>query len=372
MINEEIYDLTGGIRSRAEKLAYQYAQVSRSYQMPNLFEPMRVLQQREFIEQYSRGENPFPKSIEIDPTNFCNHDCPFCIYSSLHKEHHKERIPNDKLFSLLHECHELGVESALLIGGGEPLAHTKTVSAIKYGNELGLSMGLVTNGSLIKPQDFETLRMHATYVRVSLDSGSPESHHILHGSTDFNHVIENIQKLSEKPRKVTVGVSFFVNEVNVHETVKTVRLVKSLGVDYIQIKTYAGIGIPDEWYEILLDEIESSLTEATPEFSIYIMDNIFNRNQYQVRDYRQCHWQAFKTIIGADGDVYLCTQKRGKKDASIGNINQSSLSEIWQSRHRKDVVQGVCLKDCPYCVHHTQNSIIDFLSSTTSYHSKFY
>jgi GTP 3',8-cyclase len=372
MINEEIYDLSGGIRTQSERIAYLYSEVSKKYQMRYLFEPMRVLEQKDFIEQYVRGENPFPKSIEIDPTNFCNHDCPFCIYSSLHKEHARERLKNDKLFRLIQECKELGVESILFIGGGEPLAHNKTVDAIKYGNELGMSIGLVTNGSLISTDDVEVLQQNATYVRVSLDGGSAESHKVMHQSNDFDKIIENLSRIAKKPRKSTVGVSYFVNHINVHETLKAVKLVKSTGADYIQIKTYLGIGIANGWYPVLLNEIEEAIKEASGLFSVYVMDNIFDTSQHQVRNYEKCHWQAFKTIIGANGNVYLCTQKRGRENASIGNVNDHSLKDIWDSVYRQETIKNICLSNCPYCAHHTQNKLIDFFASNSEYHAKFY
>lgn len=372
MINENIYNISGGIRKESERIAYLYGDIEKKHRYRYLFDPLRVLNQTSFIASYAKGENPFPWSIEIDPTNFCNHDCPFCIYSSMHKSGHKERMPDRALFDIIAQAYELGTRSILFIGGGEPMSHSKTVEAIVFANELGLSVGLVTNGTLIKPGDIDLLKNYATYVRISLDSGSAQTHNEMHRSKDYDQVIANVKSLSTKPRRSTIGISYFVSELNFHEVSKTTATIKSLGADYIQFKTYAGIGISSDWYQILLNEIEKSLALCDADFDVYVMDNIFDTNTFQARTYSKCHWQAFKTIINADGNVYLCTQKRGKFDAVIGNVYHQTLKEIWQGDKRKEAIESMVLSECPYCVHHSQNKIIEFLVSTIDTHKGFY
>ncbi|MCC6280914.1 MAG: radical SAM protein [Saprospiraceae bacterium] len=372
MINEDIYDISSGIRSDSERVAYLYSEVEKKHNRRFLFEPFRVLGQPDFLSRYSNGENPFPKSIEIDPTNFCNHDCPFCIYSSLHKPGHKERMKEDKLFEVISEAHTLGVESILFIGGGEPLGHSKTVDAIEYANGLGISVGLVTNGALMRTRDVGIIKKNATYVRFSIDSGTADTHKVMHQSNDFNRVISNLKLVASKPRKSTIGVSYFISEVNFHELSLAASLAKSAGADYIQFKTYAGIGISDNWYSLLLKEIEKVITFSGDSFDVHVMENVFNRGAFQSRDYSKCHWQGFKTIIGADGNMYLCTQKRGKADAVIGNIYENTLKEIWGSEQRERVVNSIILEKCPFCVHNTQNKLIEFLGVSGNTHTNFY
>ena len=372
MINEDIYYVSGGIRNESERLAYLYGDIEKKHKYRFLFDPLRLLNQTDFIKSYINGDNPFPWSIEVDPTNFCNHDCPFCIYSSLHRASHKERMPDEVLFNIISEAYELGTRSILFIGGGEPLSHSKTVDACVYAKELGLSVGVVTNGGIVKPRDTSKLKNYTTYIRISLDAGSAQTHREMHHSGDFNQVIANMKALSSKPRAATIGVSYFISAINVHEASKTADLVKSLGADYIQFKTYAGIGIEQTWYDILLQEIEKAILLSDDNFDVYVMDNLFDTNTFQARTYSKCHWQAFKTIINADGNVYLCTQKRGKQDSIIGNIYHQTLKEIWQGDQRKEVVKSILLSECPYCVHHNQNRIIEFLSSTMYTHKGFY
>jgi len=86
MIAENIADITGGIHGLAEKVANRYAAIERRHRFRFLFDPLRILEQTDFIQCYLAGENPFTPSVELDPFNACNHDCGFCIYRSMHQK----------------------------------------------------------------------------------------------------------------------------------------------------------------------------------------------------------------------------------------------------------------------------------------------
>src|SRR5437762_9589828 len=80
MVAESVADITAGIRGLAERVAYRYAGIERRHRFRFLFDPLRMLEQTDFMQRYLAGENPFPLSVELDPSNACNHDCCFCIY----------------------------------------------------------------------------------------------------------------------------------------------------------------------------------------------------------------------------------------------------------------------------------------------------
>ena len=53
--------------------------------MSEIFNPQnKILCHLHKIEEYFKGKNPSPITIEIDPSNACNHSCPFCISGHLH------------------------------------------------------------------------------------------------------------------------------------------------------------------------------------------------------------------------------------------------------------------------------------------------
>ncbi len=372
MINEDVATLTSGIRTLAEDVGYKYAAIERTHRFRFLFDPMRLLAQDAQLLAYLDGNNAFPVSVELDPSNVCNHDCSFCIYHSMHSAERGERLETAALFRVIDELAELGCQSILFVGGGEPMTHPATVDAIERAAGHGMSVGLVTNGSRVFPEHAARLKQAATYVRFSLDAADPRLHARLHRNDDHHRIIANLRALAKADGPCTVGTGFFINEVNVGDILACGRLVKDCGADYIQYKSYSGVAIAPELHERMLRELAEAIELDDETFDVHIVDRIFDNAVHQVRGYSRCHWQAFKPVIGADGSVYLCAQKRTSTDGIIGNVTTASLSEIWHGEQRRQVLTELDLKRCPFCVHDRQNKLIEFLGSFTAPHRAFF
>jgi MoaA/NifB/PqqE/SkfB family radical SAM enzyme len=377
VIAEDVAELTSGARSPAEVLGYRYADIERNHRFRFMFDPLRILEQREAISAYAAGEDPFPTSVEIDPSNACGHHCTFCIYSSLHSKERSERMASDRLVSLIEELAQLGVTSVLFVGGGEPMTHPGTVDAIELAAARGMSVGLVTNGSQVYPDRGSRLKSAATYVRFSLDAADPKLHAALHGNDDHHRIIRNLRALAAAEGPCTVGTGFFINDDNVHDLFACGEMVKECGADYIQYKSYSGVAISPQLHERMLTELDKALDLDDETFDVHIVRRIFDNNTHQVRGYSGCHWQQFKPVIGADGNVFLCAQKRTRTDAGpgiagvIGNINHATFAEIWRGEQRRQVLEQLQLKSCPSCVHHAQNEALEFLTRFQAPHGTF-
>ncbi|AJF70331.1 radical SAM protein [Streptomyces vietnamensis] len=377
-INEDVAVLTSGARTPAEELGYRYAAIERQHRFRYLFEPLRLLQQQDTIRAYAAGQDPFPTSVEIDPANSCNHHCSFCIYSSLHSKGRSERMDTDRLMDLVDELAGLGVTSALYVGGGEPMTHPATVDAIERSARHGMSVGLVTNGARVFPELGERLKKAATYVRFSFDAADPALHARLHGNDDHHRIIANLRALAAADGPCTVGTGYFINDDNVHDLVACGRLVKDAGADYIQYKSYSGVAIEPALHAKMLAGLGEALDLDDDTFDVHIVKRIFDNAVHQVRGYTRCHWQQFKPVIGADGNVFLCAQKRTRTDAGdgiagvIGNIYDSSFEEIWRGEQRRRVLAELRLKDCPFCVHHDQNQLLEFATEFAAPHGSFF
>jgi MoaA/NifB/PqqE/SkfB family radical SAM enzyme len=82
-------------------------------------------------------------------------------------------------------------------------------------------------------------------------------------------------------------------------------------------------------------------------------------------------------VIGADGDVFLCAQKRTRTQDGegiagvIGNVLDHTFEEVWRGERRREVLRALSLKDCPFCVHHPQNQLLEFLGSFQAPHGSF-
>jgi cyclic pyranopterin phosphate synthase len=372
MVAENVSDITAGIHGLAERVAYRYAAIERKHRFRFLFDPLRLLDQTGFIQRYLAGENPFPLSVEIDPSNACNHDCGFCIYHSMHQKDRSERLGREKLLSIIDELHTLGCRSILFVGGGEPMTNRHAVDAIEHAAALGLACGLVTNGSLIDAARAARLKRTATYVRFSFDAATRETHLALHRLDDFERIVRNLHALASSEGRATIGTGFFINESNVHEVLANAQLVKDSGADYVQFKTYSGLPIDPRLHERMLHAVDRAIDLADENFDVHVADRIFENHAFQVRGYSHCHFQAMKTVINADGSMYLCAQKRTNPSGRIGNVHEQSIAGIWNGVQRSRVVDELDLVGCPYCVHDRQNKMIEYMANFRAPHSGFY
>ena len=52
---------------------------------PEQFSDFKILRHLERIQALLRGELVWPVTVEVDPTNHCNHNCIWCIDRRLHQ-----------------------------------------------------------------------------------------------------------------------------------------------------------------------------------------------------------------------------------------------------------------------------------------------
>ena len=69
-------------------------------------------------------------------------------------------------------------------------------------------------------------------------------------------------------------------------------------------------------------------------------DLIFDPLKYG-RSYKECIGSQFQPCIGADGNVYVCTNHRGHKRFSYGNLYEKKFSEIWNDINKKSEVMNI-------------------------------
>ena len=64
-----------------------------------------------------------------------------------------------------------------------------------------------------------------------------------------------------------------------------------------------------------------------------------------------CHeiGSQFQPCIGADGHVYVCTNHRGHKEYSYGNLYEKSFKEIWNDLDKREKIMNKINKVEKFC-----------------------
>lgn len=367
--------------------------------MSEIFNPQeKILCHLEKIDDYFNNKNPDPITIEIDPSNSCNHSCPFCISGHLHLQKYKNSeffnrtILDETIFKkLISDLVKTDIKAINWTGGGEPTLNPYLGEAISFiKDNSNIEMGMFSNGTLFEKFNlFDVICRSLSWIRISIDSGSEDAYdqlRLTNKNNNFKVVINNIKKLIEHKKKtkskIIIGAGFVVTEKNYVEILDFAKLFKEIDVDYCQFKPeiiqiersvqhskdLKGVMqiSPDFWLNkvtSLLDEAKTILNEKFECNSYKIEDLIVDVKNYG-RNYKECIGSQFQPCIGADGHVYVCTNHRGHKLYSYGSIYEKSFREIWGNINEKKRIMDIInnkekFSKCTHlCKPHESNKIL--------------
>jgi len=172
--------------------------------------------------------------VYLEPTSRCNLACRTCVQRGWGEP------PGDmgrevfaKLLTDLRAFPHL--ESAMLGGFGEPTAHPDILRMISGLKELGLSVELVSNGTLLDEKLSRGLaEAGLDRMWVSFDGADTGNYEQVREGGKFKAVLENVKRLTAAGR-VKVGMAFVVTKSNVADLPKLGELARAAGVDRVSV-----------------------------------------------------------------------------------------------------------------------------------------
>ncbi|MFZ0748581.1 MAG: radical SAM protein, partial [Pyrinomonadaceae bacterium] len=324
-------------------------------------------------ELMTEGSTKGPVIIEFDPTTACNFTCPECISIGLLN---KGQIKPQRVRQLLQEFSKCGVRGVIFIGGGEPLAHVSMPEPIVQAHELGMAVGLTTNGSLVN-RHLSAIAECVQWTRFSIDAATAHTFAVFrpsHVKNAFEKVISNIELLA-KIKKGKIGYSFLLlkrrdsaGEINNYEEVfEAGRLAKEIGCDYFELKPAVDfahhlIPLSEQDRTQILRQIEALTELDTPNFRVIFPSSLehllSSRSTDQPKSYQTCPTLELRTVVTPTG-IYPCPYKRGYEESVLASINDP-FDRAWVSQERisrsKSINPSV---DCAFhCIRHDTNLFI--------------
>ncbi|MBN2407337.1 MAG: radical SAM protein [Elusimicrobia bacterium] len=311
------------------------------------------------ISEWLETGSSRPITYELDMTNICNNDCPFCF--GFHKRKDIPAALDPELaVGIVDQIKEFGGKGLTFTGGGEPTCNRHTMEVVEYSKKKGLDVGFISNGLLLDESRAERLVKNCMWIRISLDAGTQEVYEKTHGldGDAFEKVLKNVEMLVSMKKNmgkdVTIGLGYLTPPLSREDMRDFVLLGKKLGVDYSQfrpiLRRFGEKRINFDTKETI-DYIRELLVE-------YSDDNtriLYSHHKYEalsnghiVRPYDKCYGHHFATVIAADAKMYLCCHTRGIEKYCIGDLKKNSLKDIWGSALRKKVYDNIDFKDCPY------------------------
>ena len=104
------------------------------------------------LQQLRKGEDPYPVTLEIHPTDICNQKCKYCFFGGRgYKSTRTEpKMDVEEYRCLFTEMKEIDLIELKISGGGEPLLHPQIVEILRSARETGLTTRLTTNGNFLE------------------------------------------------------------------------------------------------------------------------------------------------------------------------------------------------------------------------------
>ncbi|MAG50814.1 hypothetical protein CL621_04220 [archaeon] len=312
------------------------------------------------ITKLKKGVMPLPKVAKYHPTYLCNHNCIGCDYSEQNKKFH-HKTSNKDANKLIDEFIRLKVRSVDFSGGGEATLHPEFNNMVLKLAKHKISMGLLTNGSMLKGELLKNIVKHGAYIRISLESGSEEVFKKVKRASgeEFQGILENIRNALVLRDKLNqdcdISLKFTVGKENYEDMENAIKLAIDLGVDSIQFKRYRNVREMFEDWErlnLVLDSLKKEYSDRIPVLGDFTPSKLIGN----------CWLNPLEFVIDAYGDVYMCHYYRHRmKDHYLGNMLKQKLENFWGSKEHWDKIRKIDPNKCNVydCSFHHKNALMD-------------
>lgn len=336
----------------------------------NEFSALKAAWHLDRIAQLREGRDIVPVHVQMILSDLCNQDCHFCAYrmeggfTAKHFGGNPIRfIPTAKAKEILDDCAALGVKAIEFTGGGEPTVHKEWYEIIEHAQSLGLQTGLVTNGVRLR---FGPVIAKLTWLRVSVDAGTPVTYERIRRSKAWPQVMHNLEILGRTKgidNPPLVGVGFVVTRENWTELRQACEIVKGFGIPYVRVSAmfseggadyYAGIEAGVEGQRVAAKLLEDDTFRVVDFFGDRIKDL-----EQAAPDYSFCGYQQFVTYIGGDQKIYTCCTNAYTPHGEIGDLREQRFSE-WFSTTRRF---GFDARGCHHCQYNNVNKVVGYMLS---------
>lgn len=279
-----------------------------------------------------------PKDMLVGVTNRCNHECVFCPHQIMTQE--CGEIDPVLLKRILQEAYDMGVRRVGLYTVGEMFLCKEIVTHVKNAKEIGYEYIYGdTNGALAtKERMREVFLAGLDSLKFSINAGTRESYHFIHGRDQFETVLQNVKNCHDLKEELGLNFKIMVSFVATTKTESEVDLLRKALEPYLdEFVVHNAVNIikpyehpPTDMREYLYKE-ESGKREKD-----YICSMVFDRIH-----------------ITHDGFLTACCQDFNH-DLLLADLKTTSLRDAWngekfekfRERHLTKKLEGTLCHGC--------------------------
>ncbi len=283
--------------------------------------------------------------IHLEVSERCNERCVHCYFPDSFR---RNLMSKEQFLSILAQCKELNVLN-VTISGGEPMLNPELLFFINECRKNNFSINLLSNLTLLTDSLLDAfIQTPMLSVQTSLYSMNADVHDsITMAKGSFEKTIKAIERLYEF--NIPMHINCPIMRQNIHDYKEVIKWAGSLNIeassDYMLFGCFDGSGRNLDC-RLRLPEIESLikeelLTRSVREEALFPSEQRINESDYVV-----CPVCLNSLCISHCGDVYPCEGWQGYK---LGNINDVSLSDIWNNSSAIQELRNLSYDDFPKC-----------------------
>ncbi|UCG68039.1 MAG: radical SAM protein [Thermoplasmata archaeon] len=282
---------------------------------------LQVLLRREVVKG-------FPISVQIEPTNVCQLQCPTCPTGLGINPDPRGKMRQDDFKKIIDELKDYLYE-ILLFGFGEPLLHKDIYEMIKYATENNIRTALSSNLCNLQKGDIDRIiDSGLELLVVSLDGITQETYKRYRVKGDVQQVKRNVETLIQRKKELgrsnpVIQIQFIVMDHNRHEITKAIEYSRRINVEEFILKDVGPRYIP----------------------RVFKNENTLERTRHLRKELNMCHKLWTESYIGWNGSIRPCCLTF---DGTMGNVLSERFDHIWNNnkyilsrrifRHRIDLV----------------------------------
>jgi sulfatase maturation enzyme AslB (radical SAM superfamily) len=242
--------------------------------------------------------------------------------------------------------------------------HPDIGEAMLDANNLGIKLGLLTNGVLLEGALGKVCTDCCTWIRISMDGWDPISYAEYRRCkpSDYDKLLNNI--ISADKKSCTIGVNIIVDKKNAPHLADMIMKLHYTGVRSIKLSPcissndaavnkaqHAGVA------EIVNEQLKMVPNDV----------NVYNSYHLELdgfqKSYTWCPYIQILPIIGADQNVYVCHDKAYNNDGILGSIKDQTFRKMWTNGKEKFYKINPAIHCDHHCVtDNTNKMLLEYLA----------
>lgn len=284
---------------------------------------------QQIIQQRLQVVRQMPRALGIEFSNICNSKCIFCAYSKMKRP--KRVMPMSLFKKVTDEYIAMGGKYVGLTPTvGDPFVDSMIFDRLDYLDHRSEIAGFLfyTNASLMTPDISAKLMKYGKKLKILVSWGGfdTETYKTIMGFDRLNEVYRNVEafieakKTSNSPVAITIAIRC--------------PLSKCKGAIWERINHYQEVGLLQIEGHYLEYDSWAGKIEAEKLISVGLVP--------RMRPYKRgaCEMLFQRPIILADGKVVACACRDVDSELIIGDINETSLADLWHGKEVDRIIEG--------------------------------